>query len=103
MAHKKAAGSTRLGRDSQSKRLGVKRYGGQVVGQGEVIVRQRGTKFHAGINVGRGADDTLFAMVPGVVQFLKKKHRRFTNTMRSVQFVNVVPVEQPVKAAKATV
>ncbi|MEK7184089.1 MAG: 50S ribosomal protein L27 [Patescibacteria group bacterium] len=100
MAHKKAAGSTRLGRDSQSKRLGVKRYGGTVVAQGEVIVRQRGTKFHAGDNVGRGADDTLFAMIPGVVQFLKKKHRRFTNTLRAVQFVSVVPVTESAKVAK---
>ncbi len=93
MAHKKAAGSTRLGRDSESKRLGVKRYGGQTVAQGEVLVRQRGTKFHAGTNVARGADDTLFAMVPGTVQFQKKKHRRFTNTLRTVQFVNVVPAK----------
>lgn len=92
MAHKKAAGSTRLGRDSQSKRLGVKRFGGHVVAQGEVLIRQRGTKYHAGENVGRGADDTLFALVPGTVVFHQKKHRRFTNTLKSVQYVHVVPL-----------
>jgi large subunit ribosomal protein L27 len=69
MAHKKAAGSTRNGRDSQSKRLGVKRYGGQVVSAGSIIVRQRGTKFHAGSNVGLGKDHTLFAKADGVVKF----------------------------------
>ena len=84
MAHKKAAGSTRNGRDSQSKRLGVKRFGGQEVLAGSIIVRQRGTKFHAGVNVGRGRDDTLFAKVNGAVKFEVKgpKNR---------QFVSVVP------------
>ncbi len=99
MAHKKAAGSTRLGRDSQSKRLGVKRYGGQIVAQGEVIIRQRGTKYHAGTNVARGADDTLFAVVGGVVTFQRKKHRRFTNTLKSVQFVHVLPAADATKKA----
>ena len=69
MAHKKAGGSTKNGRDSESKRLGVKRYGGQVVSAGEIIVRQRGTKFHAGGNTGMGKDHTLFAKVEGVVKF----------------------------------
>lgn len=92
MAHKKAAGSTRLGRDSQSKRLGVKRFGGHVVAQGEVLIRQRGTKYHAGENVGRGADDTLFALIPGTILFHRKKHRRFTNTLKSVQYIHVVPL-----------
>ncbi|MFY9178485.1 MAG: 50S ribosomal protein L27 [Venatoribacter sp.] len=69
MAHKKAAGSTRNGRDSQSKRLGVKLFGGQVVTAGSIIVRQRGTKFHAGLNVGMGRDHTLFATADGVVKF----------------------------------
>ncbi len=78
MAHKKAGGSTRNGRDSQSKRLGVKRYGGQVVKAGEIIVRQRGTEFHPGDNVGMGTDHTLFALIAGSVRFAKKgpKHRR---------------------------
>ena len=69
MAHKKAGGSTRNGRDSESKRLGVKRYGGQVVTAGNILVRQRGTRFHPGVNVGRGKDDTLFATADGEVVF----------------------------------
>ncbi|WP_299264258.1 50S ribosomal protein L27 [uncultured Psychrosphaera sp.] len=69
MAHKKAGGSTRNGRDSESKRLGVKRFGGESVLSGSIIVRQRGTKFHAGTNVGMGRDHTLFATVEGKVKF----------------------------------
>ncbi|MCV6589707.1 MAG: 50S ribosomal protein L27 [Marinobacterium sp.] len=69
MAHKKAGGSTRNGRDSESKRLGVKRFGGQAVIAGNILVRQRGTKFHAGENVGLGKDHTLFAKADGVVKF----------------------------------
>ena len=69
MAHKKAAGSTKNGRESQSKRLGVKRFGGELVTAGSIIVRQRGTKFHAGINMGMGRDHTLFAKVEGNVVF----------------------------------
>ena len=69
MAHKKGASSTRNGRDSNAQRLGVKRFGGQVVSAGEIIVRQRGTKFHAGTNVGMGRDHTLFALVDGTVSF----------------------------------
>jgi large subunit ribosomal protein L27 len=76
MAHKKGTGSTRNGRDSNSKRLGVKRYGGQVVKAGNILVRQRGTKFHPGNNVGRGNDDTLFALVDGVVTFEHKDRSR---------------------------
>jgi large subunit ribosomal protein L27 len=69
MAHKKAGGSSRNGRDSQSKRLGVKRYGGQLVSAGSILVRQRGTRIHAGDNVGMGRDHTLFAKVDGHVKF----------------------------------
>jgi large subunit ribosomal protein L27 len=69
MAHKKAGGSSRNGRDSQSKRLGVKRYGGQVVSAGSILVRQRGTRVHPGVNVGMGRDHTLFAKVAGRVEF----------------------------------
>lgn len=77
MAHKKAGGSSRNGRDSEAKRLGVKRYGGQLVPAGSIIVRQRGTQFHAGDNVGMGKDHTLFAKVDGTVQFtLKGADRR---------------------------
>jgi large subunit ribosomal protein L27 len=72
MAHKKAGGSSRNGRDSQSKRLGVKRYGGQRVNAGEIIVRQRGTRVHPGTNVGMGRDHTLFAKVAGHVRFAQK-------------------------------
>jgi len=92
MAHKKAAGSTRNGRDSESKRLGVKRYGGQVVNAGEVLIRQRGTKYHPGTNVKRGGDDTLLATLAGVVEFQKKMRRRFTGTLQPVQYVHVNPV-----------
>jgi large subunit ribosomal protein L27 len=78
MAHKKAGGSSRNGRDSESKRLGVKRYAGQEVLAGNILVRQRGTKFHPGQNVGRGKDDTLFATANGKVEFSRKgpKQRR---------------------------
>ena len=77
MAHKKAAGSTKNGRDSQSKRLGVKKFGGQLVVPGNILVRQRGTKFHPGINVGCGKDHTLFAKSDGNVQFnIRGKNNR---------------------------
>ena len=72
MSHKKSGGSAKNGRDSESKRLGVKRYDGQVVTGGSILVRQRGTKVHPGKNVGRGKDDTLFALKDGSVKFLKK-------------------------------
>lgn len=72
MAHKKAGGSSRNGRDSEAKRLGVKRYGGQLVPAGSIIVRQRGTRFHAGENVGMGKDHTLFAKVTGTIEFAIK-------------------------------
>ena len=84
MAHKKAGGSTRNGRDSQAKRLGVKKFGGQFVKAGNIIIRQRGTEYHAGDNVGLGRDHTLFATVDGHVQFAVKGHNNRT-------FVNVVP------------
>jgi large subunit ribosomal protein L27 len=83
MAHKKAGGSTRNGRDSESKRLGVKRYGGQQVLAGNILVRQRGTRFHPGVNVGVGKDHTLFAKIDGKVEFQ-------TKGPRNRQFVNVV-------------
>ena len=81
MAHKKGAASTRNGRDSNSQRLGVKRYGGQVVNAGEIIVRQRGTHFHPGAGVGRGGDDTLFALVEGAVEFGTRRGRRVINVV----------------------
>ena len=83
MANKKAGGSTRNGRDSESKRLGVKLYGGQQVAAGNIIVRQRGTRFHAGPNVGCGKDHTLFAKAAGTVQFMTKgpKQRKFVTVV----------------------
>ncbi len=83
MAHKKGASSSRNGRDSNAKRLGVKRFGGQSVSAGEILIRQRGTKFHPGANVGRGGDDTLFALVDGEVKFANFRGRKA---------VNIVPV-----------
>jgi large subunit ribosomal protein L27 len=85
MAHKKGASSSKNGRDSNAQRLGVKRFGGQLVGAGEIIVRQRGTHFHPGDNVGRGGDDTLFATAAGAVEFGVRRGRKVVNV------VNVVP------------
>ncbi len=76
MAHKKGASSSRNGRDSNAQRLGVKRFGGQQVNAGEIIVRQRGTHFHPGEGVGRGSDDTLFALIEGKVEFCRYRGRR---------------------------
>jgi large subunit ribosomal protein L27 len=84
MAHKKGASSSRNGRDSNAQRLGVKRFGGQEVLAGEIIIRQRGTKFHPGVNVGRGGDDTLFALTAGAVKFGVKRGRKM---------INIVPAE----------
>jgi large subunit ribosomal protein L27 len=84
MAHKKGAGSTKNGRESHSKRLGVKIFGGQAVISGNIIVRQRGTKHHPGLNVGIGKDHTLFALIDGVVKFKKKAD--------DVSYVSVLPV-----------
>ena len=86
MAHKKAGGSTRNGRDSESKRLGVKVFGGQAINSGSIIVRQRGTKFHPGNNVGIGKDHTLFATAEGVVQFVQKgpKNRKYAEVVSAL-------------------
>lgn len=88
MATKKGASSTKNGRDSNAQRLGVKRFGGQVVGTGEILVRQRGTKFHPGEGVGRGKDDTLFALVPGVVEFGAKRGRKTVNVVGADETVD---------------
>ena len=92
MAHKKGASSSRNGRDSNAQRLGVKRFGGQLVGAGEIIVRRHGTHFHPGVGVGRGGDDTLFALVPGKVEFGTRRGRRA---------VSIIPVEETAPAAAA--
>lgn len=81
MASKKGVSSTKNGRDSNAKRLGVKRFGGQIVQEGDIIVRQRGTHFHPGHNVGRGGDDTLFAMAKGAVKFGTRRGRRVVNVV----------------------
>ncbi|WP_062992747.1 MULTISPECIES: 50S ribosomal protein L27 [Nocardia] len=88
MAHKKGASSSRNGRDSNAQRLGVKRFGGQTVSAGEILVRQRGTHFHPGVLVGRGGDDTLFALAAGKVEFGTKRGRKTVN----------IVVQEPVEA-----
>jgi large subunit ribosomal protein L27 len=85
MAHKKGVGSSRNGRDSNAQRLGVKRFGGQLVSGGSILVRQRGTKFKPGVNVGRGKDDTLFAKITGFVKFEDKGHYG--------RFISILPAE----------
>ncbi len=96
MAHRKAGGSTQLGRDSISKRLGVKIYGSQKVSAGNIIVRQRGTKIHPGENVKRAEDDTLLALTDGIVQFTDKRTRAFTGKIQTRKYVSVV-TEVPLK------
>ena len=93
MAHKKAGGSSRNGRDSESKRLGVKRYGGQTVAAGMILVRQRGTTFHPGDNVGLGRDHTLFATEHGAVKFTKKANGRC--------YVSIIPANDDAQQALA--
>jgi large subunit ribosomal protein L27 len=90
MAHTKAKGATRLGRESESKRLGVKLFDGQPVGPGEVIIRQRGTKFYPGENVRQGSDDTLYASKSGVVKFGTKRKTHFDGSKKRVKVVNVI-------------
>ena len=94
MAHKKAAGSSRNGRDSQGQRRGVKKFGGELVKAGNILVRQVGSTFHAGTNVGKGKDYTLFSKVPGHVKFIQKgngKHKR--------KYISVVPLDEAVSAS----
>ncbi len=90
MAHKKSQGSTTLGRDSQAQRLGVKLFAGQKAKAGAVLVRQRGTKFKAGVNVKRGKDDTLFAQVAGAVKFRMLKKKRFDGSLKNTRYIDVV-------------
>jgi len=91
MAHKKAGGSTRLGRDSNPQYLGTKTGDGQAVRPGQILVRQRGTKIYPGKNVKRGKDDTLYSMIVGVVKFTSKKVKRFDGSLKQRKFVNVIP------------
>ncbi|MDD3887666.1 MAG: 50S ribosomal protein L27 [Patescibacteria group bacterium] len=89
MAHRKAGGSTQLGRDSQSQRLGVKKFAGEKVKPGNIIVRQRGTKYYPGKNVKQGCDDTIFAMKDGIVEFNSKMTKKFNGRLKKTCFVNV--------------
>jgi large subunit ribosomal protein L27 len=98
MAHKKGTGSTRNGRDSNAQRLGVKRYGGEVVRAGNILVRQRGTKVHPGNNVGIGKDDTLFALIDGVVTFERKGKSRKKLSVYATPVVAAVEAEVAVAA-----
>jgi len=93
MAHKKAGGSTRLGRDSNPQYLGVKVGDGQTVKPGMILVRQRGTKFHPGKNVSRGKDDTLFSLAHGLVKFSTKKRMRFDGKLKTTKFISVIPAD----------
>ncbi|MCX6736590.1 MAG: 50S ribosomal protein L27 [Candidatus Parcubacteria bacterium] len=90
MAHTKSGGSTKLGRDSAAKRLGVKLYDGQKVNPGNVIIRQRGTKFYPGKNVKRGADDTLYALKAGIIKFKNKGKIRFDGSKKTIKVVDVL-------------
>lgn len=91
MAHTKAKGSTKLGRESQSQRLGVKMFAGQAVRAGNILVRQRGSRWYGGKNVGKGNDDTLFALVPGKVEFTQKRVKKFDHQRVARTFVHIAP------------
>ena len=92
MAHKKAGGSSKLGRDSAGRRLGVKLNQGQLAKTGAIIIRQRGTKYHPGKNVKKGKDDTLYAMITGLVKFSNRKLRKFNGQLKMAKIVNVLPM-----------
>lgn len=94
MAHRKAGGSARNLRDSNAQRLGVKKFGGEAVKTGQIILRQRGTKWHPAVGVRRGKDDTLYAAVDGVVKFYKRKAVKFTGSLKLTSYVSVVPAEK---------
>ncbi len=100
MAHKKAGGSAALGRDSGSKRLGVKIFGDQYVQKGEIIVRQHGSKWHPGHNVKKGGNDTLYSLVTGIVKFQSKMVKKFHGNLRRTRIVNVEPVATTKPAVK---
>jgi large subunit ribosomal protein L27 len=91
MAHTKAGGSTKLGRDSAAKHLGVKKFDHQLVNTGNVLIRQRGTKWYPGLNTKRGQDDTIYALKDGMVQFSTKKKKDFTGQVKKISVINVIP------------
>jgi len=94
MAHTKSGGSTKLGRDSEAKRLGVKRFDGQKVNAGEVLVRQRGAKWYPGKNTALGKDDTIYALISGIVKFKTKRKISFTGKLKKVKTVEVIPLKE---------
>lgn len=94
MAHVKSAGSTKLGRDSRAKRLGVKKFDGQEVKSGNVLIRQRGTKWHPGLNTKKGCDDTIYALINGIVKFSNKRKKTFTGKTKRIKLINVIPFSQ---------
>jgi len=94
MAHTKSGGSTKLGRDSLAKRLGLKVADGQKVKTGNVLIRQRGTKWHPGVNTCRGEDDTIFSLKDGIVKFATKRKRGFSGKIKRVSIINVIPSVQ---------
>ena len=94
MAHTKAKGTSKLGRESQSKRLGVKKFGSQIVKSGNIIIRQRGSKYRAGANVKYGKDYTIFSLCDGKVKFSKKKVKKFNGKLVKTTFVEVVPLKK---------
>ncbi|MGB9681099.1 MAG: 50S ribosomal protein L27 [Minisyncoccia bacterium] len=94
MAHTKSGGSTKLGRDSEAKRLGVKRFDGQAVKAGEVLIRQRGTKWYPGKNTALGKDDTIYALKNGVVKFKEKRKTTFTGKIKRVKTIEVIPLKE---------
>jgi len=94
MAHVKSGGSTKLGRDSNSKRLGIKTSDGQTVQSGNVLIRQRGTKWHPGLNTKIGCDDTIYSLINGTVKFSNKKKKTFTGKIKKVSLINVIPSAQ---------
>jgi len=94
MAHVKSGGSTKLGRDSNSKRLGIKTSDGQTVQSGNVLIRQRGTKWHPGLNTKIGCDDTIYSLVNGIVKFSNKRKKTFTGKIKKVSLINVIPSAQ---------
>ncbi|NMB92139.1 MAG: 50S ribosomal protein L27 [Parcubacteria group bacterium] len=93
MAHTKAGGSTKLGRDSEAKRLGIKAFDGQIVKAGNILIRQRGTKWYPGLNTRIGADDTIYSLIDGKVQFSTKKKKDFTGKKKIISVINVLSIK----------
>ncbi len=91
MAHTKSGGSTKLGRDSASKRLGVKKFDGQLTEVGNILIRQRGTKWYPGSNTKKGKDDTIYALKKGIVKFIEKKKKTFSGKTKKIKVISIIP------------